>query len=214
MKYRELEDQLRKFRDGLTEHRDLYSKSLDASIPDYPIRNGEKLNKQEVALTRQLYLLEPFLQRLAKQRIRLHRATGMSWDIFKVAVGNDAAIIKGSSLNDAIRELEGVLAVVENEPGDAEIPTAKAEVPAPVPRSTTTGDIHISGGNVTIAGGTINVNEINLADFIRASIPLVDEKAGSPEQASKVKNLLSRMIDGPLGRVLTQIVVGEVLKHV
>ena len=187
---------------------------MHSSIPNYPIRNGEKLNEQEVALTRQLYLLEPFLQRLAKQRIRFHPATRTSWDIFKVATGNDAAIIKGPSLNDAILELEGVIAVVENEPFDAEVPTAEVRPTAQTAHAATTGDINISGGNVTIAGGTINVNQINLADFMRAILPIIDEKAESPGQANKLKELLSRAIDSPLGKILTKIGVGEVLQHV
>jgi hypothetical protein len=203
---------MKKFRDGLVAHRDLYSKSLGSPIPTYPIRNGEKLNQQEIALTKQLYVLEPQLQRLAHQRIRSHPATQTRWDIFKVAVGNDAAIIKGPSLNDAILELEGVIAVIENEPSDGVVPS-KVAAAAPSAHSATTGDVNISGGNVTIGGGTIHVNQINLADLIRASMPVIDEKADSPKQASKLKDLLSHAIDSPLGKLLTQIGVGEILKH-
>lgn len=165
-------------------------------------------------LTGQLYVLEPYLNRLAKQRIRVHPATGTSWDIFKTAVGNDAAIIKGGSLNDAILELAGVIAFVESKPADQEVPaTEAAKNTWPQPGTLSGGDINISGGNVTIGGGTINVNNINLADFIRESLGVIDEKAASPEQASKLKGMLSRVLDSPLGKLLSQVAVGEVLKH-
>lgn len=117
-------------------------------------------------------------------RTRYHPATRTHWDIFKTAVGNEPAIIKGSSLSDAILELEGVIAVVEREPADRGFRSAAppSDVQPTSSKTTSSGDIQISGGYVTIAGATINVNAINLADFIRDSLAVIDEKAESPDQ--------------------------------
>jgi hypothetical protein len=213
MTYGELAARLKKFKADLVEHRSLYAQSLNSTMRTFPVRNGEKLQTQEEVLTGQLYLLEPYLNRFANQRIRTHPATRTSWDIFKTAVGNDAAIIKGSSLNDAILELAGVIAIVESKPAGQEVPAAEAAKNTRPQTSTLSGDINISGGNVTIGGGTINVNNINLADFIRQSLGVIDEKVPSPEQASKLKGMLSRVLDSPLGKLLSQVAVGEVLKH-
>jgi hypothetical protein len=110
-------------------------------------------------------------------------------------------------------ELEGVIAIVDNESPVQEVPPTEAPINTLSRHNTSTGDINISGGYVTIAGGTINVNAITLSDFIKASLSVIDEKAPSPEQASKLKGMLSRILESPLGKLLSQIGVGEVLKH-
>jgi hypothetical protein len=68
MKYGELAAVLKQFKADLTQHRSLYRESLDSTIPEFPIRNGERLQQPQATLTRELYLLEPFLQRFAHQR--------------------------------------------------------------------------------------------------------------------------------------------------
>ena len=42
------------FREKLTEHRELWGKSLSQPIPDYPVRNREELEAQCQWLTRRL----------------------------------------------------------------------------------------------------------------------------------------------------------------
>jgi hypothetical protein len=44
-------------------------------------------------------------------------------------------------------------------------------------------------------------------------MPLIDEKAQSPDRAGKLKGLLSQVLESPLGKLLSQIGVGEILKH-
>jgi hypothetical protein len=150
MKYGELAVLLRKFEDGIKSHRTLYNGSLNTIIPDYPVRNGESVFAQEEELTRQLYILEPYLQSLAHRRWR--HQNGRVWDIFSVAVGNEHAFIKVGALNEAILELKGVIAVVENEPSGKTVPPPESpKTQPPTSHRAKTGDIKIGGGsNVTI----------------------------------------------------------------
>ena len=121
MRARELIERLRRFVEDLQKHRELYAKSLNRHIPDYPIRNQQELRIQQKELNKQLYVLDPYINIFTKGRIMHHPATGIEWDVYRSAVGNDTAQIKGHSLSNAILELEGIIAVLDEGPGKQEI---------------------------------------------------------------------------------------------
>jgi len=121
MKAQDLVAKLKEFKTLLEEHQSLWSQSLSQPIPEYPVRNRKELKDQELALHRLLYVLEPFITKYTRGRTMHLPALGISWDVYRTAVGYDIAQRKGPSLQTAILELEGIVAVVENEPPSDDI---------------------------------------------------------------------------------------------
>lgn len=68
MKVSELASGVRKFHDELEMHFDLRSQSRQQPIPDYPVRNIEKLREQTNSLARQLGTLRPYIERRLSRR--------------------------------------------------------------------------------------------------------------------------------------------------
>jgi hypothetical protein len=217
--YGELTGRLEQFLDKLIEHRKLWVKSLDDYIPDEPIRNGPALEKQQRELSRDLAILNPYLTLLSAGRTRIHRATGAYWDIFQSAVGHETATIKGDSINDSILQLEGAIAVAQTHATD-ELVRLPVREEAPASQSTRASDVklgdtfQISGGNVNIgAHGTINVS-ISIADLLQTVIAGIEKDSNDPVKARSLREKLKDLLDHPLGRLLSQITVGEFLKRV
>ncbi len=121
MKAGDLLREVKAFRDALQEHFDLWSRSLEDTLPDQPIRNRQKLHVQQKELYRCFYVLDPFLSRYSKGRYLWQPATGLRWDIYRSAIGNDPAPDKGEAAQHALLELEGVIAILEREPPDSEV---------------------------------------------------------------------------------------------
>lgn len=121
MKVQVLLKKIIEFRDLLREHRDLWGKSLDRPIPDYPVRNTDKLKEQQIQLFRIYYQIDEYLTKFSKGRLMRHPATGIEWDVYRSSIGNDVAQIKGPSLNNALLELEGVIGILEGEDQEKEI---------------------------------------------------------------------------------------------
>jgi len=121
MKVKVLLQKIKKFKDLLNEHSELWSKSLNNTIPDYPIKNNEKLKEQQIQLFRLYYPIDEYLTIFSKGRLMRHPMTGIEWDVYRSSIGNDVAQIKGPSLSNALLELEGIIGILEGEDQEREI---------------------------------------------------------------------------------------------
>ncbi|MGH7412309.1 MAG: hypothetical protein ACREJ6_14785, partial [Candidatus Methylomirabilis sp.] len=144
MKVSELVSLIEEFRDLLQEHFSLWCASLSSSIPDKPVRNHDELERQQRALFRLFYVLDPYLTRFSKGRFMHTPATGVRWDIYRSAIGNDTAPIKGPSAKNALLELEGILALLARKDSDELIGVSTTAVGVPK-------KVFISHGNETTA---------------------------------------------------------------
>jgi hypothetical protein len=117
----ELIKELETFLKRLSEHRSLWSQSLDSTIPDLPIRNIPRLQEQQEELTSRFYVLDPYLSAFSKGRIMRHPATGTSWDIYQAATSNQVAPVKGDSLDQALLQIPGIIAVLKQFPPHHEV---------------------------------------------------------------------------------------------
>jgi len=118
MKKSELLEKLRLFKKKLEEHKDLYDQSFDMPVPlreHYPIKNIKELEMQRKELNRLFYKLEQFIKNYSTRWIMHHPATGMQWDIYREAIGNNVSFIKDPSLDAAIMDLEGIISIIESE---------------------------------------------------------------------------------------------------
>ncbi|WP_375779056.1 TIGR02391 family protein [Bradyrhizobium sp. ma5] len=114
MKVSELLAALDEFRSKLTEHRELWSKSLNNIVPDFPIRNQKELEEQSHWLTRRLGALRPYIERFDSNWIMQHPATGSLWDGLDAASGlSSVSQIKGPSLRSTIEKLNTIAGRIE-----------------------------------------------------------------------------------------------------
>jgi hypothetical protein len=217
MTYGQLRQRLEEFRDKLIEHRELFAHSVNDIIPTHPIRNGRQLEAQERELHRLLAVVDPYLSEMSPGRIKVHRASGNSWDIYREAVGNQIAIVKGPSLNDSILQLEEIIAVTETH-GDVEeiaLPRKKPEEQGAKSSAAHSGhSISISGGQVNFGDkGTININ-VTVSDVLKTAIAQIERRERpDPKELKSFRERLGAVLNHPLGKILSQIGVGEVLKH-
>lgn len=123
MKARILLEKVKQFRDWLQAHCNLWSQSLDDVFPDDPVRNTDKLKEQQVQLFRLFYRIDEYLTKFSMGRSMHHPATGVQWDMYRAAIGNDGAVIKKPSLDNALLELEGIIAILEGEDPEKDITT-------------------------------------------------------------------------------------------
>ncbi len=121
MESRQLAEKLEEFKRLLEEHKRLWGGSLDETLPDHPIRNREQLQDQQKQLSKLFYTLDRTLTSYSRGRIMVYSAAGAKWDIYRAAIGNDIAQIKGPSLENAVLELEGIIALVSERP--EQVPT-------------------------------------------------------------------------------------------
>lgn len=124
MKVKILLRKIKKFKDLLQEHHDLWAKSLDDIIPDHPIRNIDRLEGQQILLSKLFYQIDEYLTRFSKGRLMHHPATGIKWDVYRSSIGNDVSQIKGPSLRNALLELEGIISILEEKNPEEEIVTS------------------------------------------------------------------------------------------
>lgn len=114
MKVSELLAALDEFRSKLTEHRELWGKSLNDIVPDFPIRNQKELEAQSQWLTRRLGALRPYIERFDSSWIMQHPATGAVWDALDAASGlSSVSQIKGPSLRSSVEKLNGIAGRLE-----------------------------------------------------------------------------------------------------
>lgn len=115
MKVIDLKNEIIEFQKKLDEHNILWSKSLDKTIPEYPIRNTEELKIQTKWLSHRLGGLRPYLERFKDSWIMNIPIIGVKWNALDSAVTlNDTAGIKGPSLRNVISELDKIIGQLES----------------------------------------------------------------------------------------------------
>jgi len=116
------------FREKLQEHRDVWAKSLDRTIPSYPVRNQEQLEAQSHWLTRRLGALRSYIERFDSDWLMVHPATGVRWDALDASVSlNQVAQAKGPSLRSTIEKLNTIAGKLETLDQDDDVPANAAE---------------------------------------------------------------------------------------
>jgi uncharacterized protein (TIGR02391 family) len=114
MRVSELLAALDEFRGKLIEHRELWGKSLNDMIPDFPVRNQKALEEQSHWLTRRLGALRPYIERFDSEWLMNHPATGVRWDALDAATGlTSVSQIKGHSLRSTIEKLNTIAGRLE-----------------------------------------------------------------------------------------------------
>lgn len=128
MKVIDLKDAIIEFQEKLDEHNMLWSKSLDKTIPNHPIRNAEELKIQTKWLSRRLGGLRPYLERFKDSWIMKVQLTGTVWNTLDSAVTlNDTAVIKGPSLRHVISELDKIIGSLNSMDPEDDIPKDKSK---------------------------------------------------------------------------------------
>lgn len=119
----ELKTELEEFQRRLDEHRALWGKSLDRTIPDHPIRNVEELREQSRWLCRKLGALRPFMERFFNNWIMTNRMAGVQWDALESATGLEAvAQVKGPSMRTVSERIDQMLGELDTYDPEDEIP--------------------------------------------------------------------------------------------
>jgi hypothetical protein len=118
MKVKELILAIEQFLAALEEHSELWRRSLDPEVPDYPIANEAILRAQRGWLARRLGTLRPDLDRF--QFCTVMGVAGTTWDIYDSAVSNDVAIRKGHSLEAVCSQLQQALGRLDSMKPDDE----------------------------------------------------------------------------------------------
>jgi hypothetical protein len=160
MKVSDLTARIERFRTELHEHAALWGQSLDATIPDYPIKNGQVLRQQFASLARQLGTLRPYFVGLGLPTT-MGNAYGQ-WDAFDSAVSNDVAPRKGPSMEAVTSQLDQALGKLDGMDADSEF---QLEVKPPPGRPQHVTNIYnLSGAqsrvNVQSADRSVNVSTI------------------------------------------------------
>jgi hypothetical protein len=87
-----------------------------------------QLQDQQKELSKLFYVLDQTLTAYSRGRVMYYPATGTKWDIYRSAIGNDTAVVKGPSLENAVLELEGIIALVQEGPEQVEVAPASGHV--------------------------------------------------------------------------------------
>lgn len=213
MKADEVLDRMKNFKRDLEEHRDLYGKSLDRIIPDYPIRNHETLRKQEEELTGQLYVLDGYLSKFGKHRMMYQPATGISWDVYTEAVGDSVAQIKGESLDKAVLELSGIIGLLKTMSPDDEI-ILEAPKQMEVSKSTKFGDVTIQAENVHLGDGHIvNLKIRTVEDFLKGVERHIEQEVSDPEERKNILTKLKEFTAHPVvANIISKIPIAKILE--
>lgn len=110
MRVESLLREVEEFQKILIEHQAIWGKSLDGTLPDYPIQNQDKLKEQSKWLSRKLGSIRPYLIRFGEDWVMHHPATGTQWDALEAAVGMAAvAQMKGPSLRSVEQRLDTII---------------------------------------------------------------------------------------------------------
>ena len=125
MKVKVLLEKVKEFRNLLEEHYNLWKKSLNKIIPDYPIINVNELKEQQKQLFRIFYLIDEYITIYSKGRLKYYPATGIEWDIYRSSISDNVAQIKGDSITSTLLDIEGIISILETENPEKEIITNK-----------------------------------------------------------------------------------------
>lgn len=114
----------------LEAHRQLWGDSLDPQLPDRPVTNIEELRTQLRALSRHLGAIRPELETMRPNWMM--GASGVNWNALDEAVRADqAAAIKGPSLDAVIDVLDQLIGRLQVLPPDQEFTAGARQVATP-----------------------------------------------------------------------------------
>jgi hypothetical protein len=116
----DLRARLETFRSQLEEHAQLWRRSLDDTLPDYPIDNVSQLRQQSNNLARQLGRLRPYIDGFGFPST-MQAGVGGAWDIYDCAVSLDVAIRKGHSIENVLMQLQQILGRMDGMDPNSEI---------------------------------------------------------------------------------------------
>lgn len=105
---------LKTFYSLLKEYRDVYGKSLDDIIPDYPIKNHSLLEEKEEKLASLLAILNPVISKYSSGREMASPYFSGTADIYGNAIANNIAIWKGKFIHAALQDLIMIIALLDN----------------------------------------------------------------------------------------------------
>jgi hypothetical protein len=190
MKVKELSSRIERFRTALVEHGDLWKQSLDRTLPDYPIANGDTLRRQIDVLARQLGALRPYIDRFNFPSVM--GVAGVEWDAYDSAVSNDVAIRKGHSIEAVLQQLQQILGRL-----DCMNPEAEFELRA---AGTQAGPQHVT---IHQHGAQARVN-LNSTDYSNNVLTINEQKVFSElrealqhgvSDQNELKTILARLED-------------------
>jgi hypothetical protein len=199
MKISELSSRIEKFRTELDEHADLWGQSLDHTIPEYPIRNREKLRLQYDGLARQLGMLRPFFGKLGLPTIMGNSYIGQ-WDAFDSAVSDDVAPRKGQSIQAVLSQLQQALGKLDSMDPDSEFGLERNKEQHTIPQNVTIYNLQGAQSRVNIQSNDHSTN-----------VSSITEK----QLFSEIRNAVEQNVpDGPgLKDILAKLDDLETAKH-
>lgn len=116
MKIKELREKMKEFQKTLQEYYNLRNSRETYRAAE----KKEQFNALQKQLYRHYYILDPFLTKYGKGRTKAFPSYGITWDIYRDAIGGANEITTTESIKDAILQLEGIIAVLETENPDDE----------------------------------------------------------------------------------------------
>jgi hypothetical protein len=193
MKVAELSSRVEKFRKELNEHAELWGRSLDRTMPDYPIRNHDQIRAQYDGLARQLGTLRPYFKKLGVPTIMGNSYLG-HWDAFDSAVSDGVAPRKGQSIQAVLSQLNQALGKLDLLNPDSEFSLDSEPVGPAAPHHVTNIIYNLQG-----AQSRVNIQSNDLS----TNVSSVTE----PELFSKIRSELSQGIrdEEALREVLTKL---------
>ena len=190
MKVKDLSSRIEKFRTSLVEHSDLWKQSLDHTLPDYPIANGDTLRGQMDGLARQLGALRPYIDGFDFPSVM--GMAGVEWDVYDSAVSNDVAIRKGHSIEGVLQQLQQILGRLDSMNPDTEFELHTASTRAGAQHIT----IHQHGAQARVnlnstdySHNVLTMKEQNVFSEVRAAL-----QHGVSDQI-ELKTILARLDD-------------------
>lgn len=118
MKVKDLLVKFSAFRDLLKQHNSLYFVFRRES--SHPVQEVLQFQAQQIQLAQLFYPLDRYIDKYTKGRVMLHPATGIKWDVYREAIGDDETK-KSKSLKQVILEIEGIIAILHEEDPENEI---------------------------------------------------------------------------------------------
>ncbi len=191
MKVAELSSRVEKFRKELNDHANLWGRSLDDTIPDYPIRNHDQIRAQYDGLARQLGTLRPYFKKLGLPTIMGNSYLGQ-WDAFDSAVSDDVAPRKGQSMQAVLSQLNQALGKLDLLNPDSELSLESEPGPAAPHHVTNIYNLQGAQSRVNIQSNDLSTNVSSVTE---------------PELFSKIRSELSQGIrdEEALREVLTKL---------
>ncbi len=144
-----------------------------------------------------------------------HFSTG--WSYYRGAIVGEGRGPEVRLSRSAIRELEGVIAVLSEEPPEKEVVLPQPDAPPARAGSAghTYGAVTITGGNVSFGDGTtMNITSVTLGDLFRRIESEVEAKVSDPKEKRSILDRLKDLTKNPAFAIILQTALPEILKHI